>query len=409
MSSTPPLEGKNRDPYPEALWTHPEPDVDRTIHLGDAYGVKDGDDITPALRSTLDDRTEILVPEGSYTLDRSVLQGHYTDLALRAEPSADLWGVEMDYGTRDDTVLDFDAADGTLLVENIVFRGTLDGCANARWRCDAHTPSSEVVLKHVRLVDGEDCNPDIDSGTQGWYVGSDGNHAGTLRLLWCEASGFMDNGTYVDGYSGEGRGQCIVVGGYYENNNIANVRLGTDHSTAYRVTVVVDDPSQDTGVTKNFRGIRVRRPTETDSTSDNAILIDDCDLYHTSDTPATASIALAKYLNPDSSGLVRNCRIRNDSDDMYAVIDQSPPGTDWEFEELHITGSGDTRAIGVPSSAVVDDPEEPDLDPWWGEDVRATEEESDDSGLPADLPDSWRRLYDSVVDSFGARDRGLET
>ncbi len=392
--TTPPIPGPNRDPWPDALWDHPMPNTTSTVNLNEE-GLTQGATIDPYFDLHVSNNTRVEIEPGTYQWNRTEPSGNWQDVHIIG--LGDFGDVVLDIGTNNNNGININASgDSVLLIENLTVVGTLtDG--NNRIRSDARTEGSEVIWKRCRLLDGNAAG--VSSGAQGWYVGSHNGstpHVGTLRLLWCQADWFVDNGCYLDGYAGAQRGQTIVVGGLYQNNNISHVRLGNDYSTAYRVTIDVYDYRG--SYTRNQRGFWLRRPDGTESTPENEVLVDNCDIRYASGTVGTGAVTLTQHLGSSASGLIRNVRIENNSNDVYAVFDGSGGSVDYRFEDIHITGSGDTRAINVPSSAIVSNPDSPNMEPWWG-----LEEDPGDPSDPTALnPDrtSWLRRYVPEVDRF---------
>ena len=391
--------GPNRDPYPQALWDHPMPNTTSTVNLNDE-GLSDGDTIDPYLNSHVSNHTRVEIEPGTYHWNRTRPTGNFAHVHIIG--LGDFGDVVWDMGSNNNRGLNLNAANGILLMENITITGTLtDG--NNRLRSDARTEDAEVIWKRCRLMDGNASG--VYDGAQGWYIGSHNGaspHVGTLRLLWCQANWFVDNGVYADGYAGAQRGQVIVVGGLYQNNNITHVRLGNDYSTAYRVTI--DTWAYRGTYTRNQRGFWLRRPDNTESTPENDVWVDNCDIRYGSSVVGTAAVAEDRRLPSDAGGKVRNVRIENNSNNIYAVYRHPDSNSTYQYEDIHITGSGDTRTFNIPSSSVVSNPDSVNINPWWG-----LEEDPGSPGDPHPSPiddklnvdrTSWRRRYVPEVDRF---------
>lgn len=375
-----PLPGPNRDPWPEALWTHPEPDIQNTVTLN----VSPGQDITGPLEDALDDHTRIEIPAGAYDFsDRTVLGGtweHMHVVGLGETPG----GVTLDIGTGQGGSLGVrtDSDGSVVILENIDIAGTVSGRSRG-FRVDAQHPNSEIILKRYRLLDGEERNSD---GTAGWYAGSmresgDNGNEGTIRFLWSMANKFGDNGIYVDGptspefaSSDDGYGQIIVVGGLYSNSNISNIRLGMPYSTVYGATILMDDPvSHSSG--KNYRGMRWRRPSADDRIpvkwpEYNHLFVNSDIYYDDVDTEGGRPMVFASKLVQHSNGIVKDVRIHNDATGP-AIQDKTSWGVDstWEFINVHVTGRYTDVDVNLqdspdPGSSSADTAS---TDPWWGD------------------------------------------
>ena len=349
--------------YPEYLWDYPEPNTTRTVNLNDR-GLSEGDVIDPYLNEHFGNGVRVEIEPGEYRWNRSAPHGSYRNAAMVG--LGDFGDVTFNLTSSGrNRGLNVLCTGGTILWENITIRGGME-VGNNRIRCDARTTDSEVVFKHVRMPDGNVDGIPRGEGTQGVYAGGSA-HVGTLRMLWCHIEGFVDNGIYADGWAGEGRGQVIVAGGLYKNNNISNIRLGNDFSRVYKATVVVEDHYPHSQ-TRNQRGIRIRRPHQSESTRNNNILIDDTDIYYERGVVGTACISAEAHLNRHSHVTVRNTRVKNDSDDIYAILNNGDGRL--VLDDVHVTGRGETRIIRATSQRnMPSNPEEPNLDPWWGEGV----------------------------------------
>ena len=377
--------------YPEYLWDYPEPSTASTVNLNDR-GLSDGDLIDPYLDQYFRDGVRVEIEPGEYMWNRSAPHGSYQNAAMVG--LGEVGDVVFRHTARGtERGLNVLCTGGTILWENITIRGGLkDG--NCRIRCDARSTSSEVVFKHVRLLDGNRDGMPRGGGTQGVYAGG-AAHVGVLRMLWCHVEGFVDNGVYADGWAGAGRGQVIVAGGLYKNNNISQVRVGNDHSRVYKATVVVEDDYPHSQ-TRNQRGIRIRRPHDSESTNNNNIIIDDCDIWYERGVVGTALVSGEPHLNRHSHVTVRNCRIQNNSDDIYAILNRGD-GT-FIVDNCHVTGRGETRVLGATSQRnMPSNPQEPDLDPWWGDDVELGDGDSgnEDSGNVEQPEDTVKFVIDS--------------
>ncbi|MFC7116180.1 hypothetical protein ACFQH2_16240 [Natronoarchaeum sp. GCM10025703] len=305
-----------------------EPDVDdpNVVHLGEE-GMKEGDDAGAWLSDYIDDGMEIIVPAGTYDYStRAFTRGHgsgYADLVVRGE--GEFGDVVFDHGDGYTFSEVIAANGGDVLVDNITWRGVADGNGNITAR--AHD-GDEVTLRRVARPDGSN-----DNG-EGVFVRPE--HAGVVTLEDCWMEAFTDNGVYgsAPGGSSGNNGEVNVIGGLYRNNNIANIRVGGSNSTVDGATVVLTDQQREqwgSSRSVNMRGIWVREGTDGKG---HDITIKNCDVY--SELPYAPI-----EVNPrdgGGSGVIEDTRVYNEGD-ATAV---GHLGGDWESDNLHITGDGDT-------------------------------------------------------------------
>ncbi len=159
---------------------------------------------------------------------------------------------------------------------------------------------------------------------------------GTITYRNCHLERFENNGLYAS----LGTGPVHIEGGFYRNNNVSAVRLGTDGSSVRGATFRVDDPPSDFG---NCRGIRL---------ADGAgpVEIENCELYMTSGRGTGAIVGAfnsgsfsvrdtAIYVGPEYSTVGSGGRRTS-----YAIY--VDPATDGEvgsrtIENTVIKGAGD--------------------------------------------------------------------
>jgi len=301
-------------------------DDPNVVHLGEE-GMEEGDDAGAWLADYIDDGMEIIVPAGTYEYStRAFTRGHgsgYADLVVRGE--GEFGDVVFDHGD-DYTFSEVIAANGgDVLVDNITWRGVADGNGNITVR--AHD-GDEVTLRRVARPDGSN-----DHG-EGVFVRPE--HAGVVTLEDCWMEAFTDNGVYgsAPGVTHGNNGEVNVIGGLYRNNNIANIRVGGSNSTVDGATVVLTDQQREqwgSSVSVNMRGIWVREGTDGKG---HDITIKNCDVY--SELPYAPI-----EINPrdgGGSGVIEDTRVYNEGDSPAV----GHLGGDWESDNLHITGDGDT-------------------------------------------------------------------
>ena len=300
-----------------------------TVDLGDE-GLEDGDTIDGYLEDYFDSGNVVHIPPGDYRWNGGGLSGSYSNAALigDGEPGA----VRFHHPDGEYRYNAVRAQSGEVRLENITIRGALTG-EEGKLRAEARGSDATMVLDKIWQPDGVVEGHDA----VGFYVGR--QHAGTVKFVDCYAEDFSDNGLYASGPGGSSGsdGRVIVEGGLYKNNNICNVRLGSDNSVARGVTMVHDADSPKNDGVINQRNLRIRQP------GDN-IVVENCDIYH----------ALGSYYPVDmssqfsgGSGVIRNTRIYTNSSSM--AVGNHDSG--WSVENVHLTGDGNFD-IGIPSSGV---------------------------------------------------------
>ena len=162
-----------------------------------------------------------------------------------------------------------------------------------------------------------------DGGTSGDGVGIYVNTKGTLTLRDCRVEDFGNNGLYASGSEGPVR----VEGGFFRNNDVASVRLGSPGSSVKGTDFEVSNPAKDDG---NYRAIRI-------SDGPGPVTIEDVDIRLKSGQ-GTGGIVCAF---DGGSFDLRNSRIHVSPD--YTIV-----GTD------RTTG----HAVMVDDASGVDDPGE---------------------------------------------------
>ncbi len=219
---------------------------------------------------------------------------------------------------------------GESTIRDVSYLGT---CSNQLGvsRAEVRDPDGEAHFERF-----EARNTNDNETLTGLYVGS--NHAGSLTFEDCTFSGFSDNGLYASAPGGQnGRdGDVAVIGGHYENNNIANVRLGSTGATARDVTVVVDSNVPGWGQ-RNARGIRLRNNDEQ--------LIENCEIRFGEE--AADSFGAVVFHGNNGGATVRDTAIELDSDSTPAIRAFSPETSAESppvFQNITVTG---TAAGGV--------------------------------------------------------------
>jgi len=217
-------------------------------------------------------------------------------------------------------------ADGDAVVSNIR-SSDQDNNQISMFRVVVTDALATAVIEDIRLD-----NHTSDSWQTGIFVGKE--HAGDLVFRDCEVQSCTDNGLYASAPGlpdGEG-GIVHVEGGTYRNNNVANVRLGSDGSVARGVTSISDSPPLSDGeVSANARGFRLR--------SGHGQLIEDCRVWITDNSRFTHGGIVFHETNGGAT--VRNTQIDINRDETPAIRLFRPSTDNPEtptFENVEITG-----------------------------------------------------------------------
>lgn len=219
------------------------------------------------------------------------------------------------------------AAVGDATVANISASGRCDGQI-AQFRLDVLEPDARAVVDNLRID-----SQLRDEWFTGIFVGEP--HAGELVFRNCDVQGYTDNGLYASapGLEDGAGGTVNVEGGTYRNNNVANVRLGTEGSTARGVTSISDtSPPSDGDVTPNARGFRLR--------SGQGQLIDRCTVRVASGSKFTHGGIV--FHESNGGATVRDTTVEINRDDTPAIRLFDPineHSTTPVFDGVGITGT----------------------------------------------------------------------
>ncbi|QLG27383.1 right-handed parallel beta-helix repeat-containing protein [Halorarum halophilum] len=324
---------------------------DTVVDLAAAGAETSGEtSVVSLLEETMADDTLVYLPAGRYQLDARVQCLEFENLGIVGPeavivPAAGFSDYFFDLGRPDRAsgllveglTFDFRAPQtgsrplnalvaDDLLVRDLDVVGAQDAGGEGL-RVDVTHPEGTGVVDRLRLPDGATV-----PGVTGCFVGS--THRGNIRFQDCRIEGYHDNGLYAD----PDHGSVEVIGGYYANSNISNVRVGAD-SVVRNVHVRCDSaPASYT----NMRGIRL--------THGQDVLVDNCTVEMEQVTGSDGGIALGKSL---ASATVRNTEIRIDADGINAIkvkhaVDPVRADRAISFEDVTITGTAaDDAAIEI--------------------------------------------------------------
>lgn len=357
------LDGQPREPTPPTeteTETPEEPSIPHADEFGtvvDAVAAGADPDGEEPINAFLDehaaDDTLLSFPEGTYRLQPLEL-AEYRHLGIAAagetpptfvaEPGRCLGGRpyllfdQFDEFLLDHVEFDFSGEStggeirmnltGDATVSNVTATG---GCDEqiAMFRVDVLDGDATASIENLNIDNRAD-----DIALTGVYVGR--RHAGEVAFRNCEVQGFTDNGLYASapGLEDGGKGIVRVEDGTYRNNNISNVRLGSEGSIASGVTSISDSPPPTTenSPPANARGFRLR--------NGQGQVIEECTVRITENSRFTHGGIVFHQTNGGAD--VRNTTIEVDRNDTPGIRmfprDQNHSGTPL-FEGVEITGN----------------------------------------------------------------------
>jgi hypothetical protein len=320
-----------------------------------------GSAVDPVIDQYAADDTLLVFPDGTYKLNRLLLSGLRNFGLAAAEGATPTVVPGQSRSAQGEVLVQFSGGDGWLLqgfefdyrrdgyggriqllpsgdvtVRDVHVRGQFPDntfCA----RIDVRSSSGVGLVENVVARGGTRDNDD----SCGIFVGKP--HAGELTLRNCNVEGFSNNGVYASapGLPDGGNGPVKVEGGLYRNNNIANVRIGSEGSYVRDATVVVDERPPEIHGVVNARGIRVRDRQDQ--------VIENCDVLMSA---AHGSGGLVLH-SEAGRVFVRNTRVRVTTGGHNAIRAKSPSrggSVGPVFDGVSVTGTAD-----APDAAVVAD------------------------------------------------------
>lgn len=191
-----------------------------------------------------------------------------------------------------------------LVVRDVSVLGTLD-VDETMIRIDVTGESGTGLVERLKLPDGAI----YDSQSYGCFVGS--TNRGDITFRDCHVAGFPNNGIYAEPPAG----RMAVIGGRFENNDVANVRVGGGERGLVRgVHVRCDTAPEEFG---NMRGIRLRQGTGT--------VIEDSFVELLDVTASDGAITIASEMN---AATIRNTHVRIDRDNVAGILAKPPRTND---------------------------------------------------------------------------------
>ncbi|MFC7134045.1 MULTISPECIES: right-handed parallel beta-helix repeat-containing protein [Salinibaculum] len=323
---------------------------DTVVDLAEAGADTEANEsVVDVLEDNLTDDTLVYLPPGRYLVDRTMRAKSFVNLGIVGKeativPEPGFGSVFFDLGRPgqasdllfEDVTFDFREpgvgsrpvsalVDDGLVVRNLFVTGRQD-TGQGMLRVDVTDADGTGLVENLQIPDGAV----FETSSNGVLVGD--NHTGTIRFENCRVEGFPDNGLYADPQ----HGSVEVVGGYYANSNIANVRIGND--SVVRDVHVRCDAAPDQF--SNMRGIRI--------THGDGAVVEDCTVEMRRVAGSDGGITFGKGCE---SATVKDTRIRVDADNVNAVQIKHPEGVAGderiELDSLKITG-------GAASSSAVE-------------------------------------------------------
>lgn len=310
--------------------------------------------ITELITNQAGDDTALVFPDGRYLIEPIVLSD-LRNFSMQAAPNADpvfvpagpsedlgKWlvrltsvdrlhfeGISFDFSTEGHGGMIYVLGTGDFTVRNVTVDGPLPADTSA-FRFDVVERDSRGLVENLSLPDGSE----PDSTSVGIYVGSD--HAGTLTFRNCTVENFPNNGLYASSPGREdalagANGPVQVEGGRYRNNNIANVRLGSNGSYIKDAEIVVDEEPPPVNGSINARGIRFR--------ARGGHLVENCDVRI--EHPSVSSLGGIVVHKASRNVRVRNTSITVESESVPAINVLAPEsgGSSSSFENVDVRGS----------------------------------------------------------------------
>ncbi|MFC6733674.1 hypothetical protein [Haladaptatus sp. DYSN1] len=139
---------------------------------------------------------------------------------------------------------------------------------------------------------------DLDAFPAGCFVGPD--NLGELTFKDCHIVGFPNNGLYAS----SSVGPVNVIGGFYQNNGIANVRVSSP-AVVRGVHILCD--SAPAGF-QNMRGLRLR--------NGESVLVEDCTIEMLDVTYSEGGIVIESLME---SATIRNTKVVTSADGVPAI------------------------------------------------------------------------------------------
>jgi hypothetical protein len=309
-----------------------EPVTGTVIDLRDE-GLQPGDRIDRYLDRHMGKNTTVVFPAAEYEWRGGGFPDAFDHTILRAEGGQATFHIPKGLNSTANVRV-IGGGEQSSWIQNITFRGKKGkGSFFRPWSTDR---DSSVVFDSVKMPDGGTRGP----ASNAYFVPR--RHTGTIEFRDCRVEGFTDNGIYASAPGRKGRphnnGNVKVIGGFYRNNNIANVRVGGRGSVIRGVTSIHDRKAISTSKHRykvNQRGFWAKDMAR-------STVIEDCKLVQSIDSGYAIRLG-GGHGGEKSSGVVQNCRIENNIDQPPIMVKAG----DWRGSRNRFSGSGEQRPKGL--------------------------------------------------------------
>lgn len=273
--------------------------------------------IVPQLEAQAGEDTLLYFPSGRYLMDEVWRHRRFSNLGVVGDgativPLEGYTGNLFGLGSEDGAArlrfegFEFDLTEPEsipvplrgMVTEELVVRDITVTGRGRKCRFDVTGPDGAGRVERLRRPDGG-----VDQA--GCFVGP--KNRGTLTFIDCRLSGFPDNGLYASPSEGPVR----VFGGFYHNNDIANIRVSSP-SLVRGVHVRCDRTPPGF---QNMRGIRIRHGHGRVVVEDS--LVEMLEGVHRS----SGAVVVEPHMG---TATVRNSRIRASADGVPAINARSP-------------------------------------------------------------------------------------
>jgi len=352
-------------------------EFDRTLDAVEDIGLDPGDTVTNDFISGIEDGTLLRFPAGRFRWDPGVIVEKCDRIGFLGSPLGT--EIEVPAGANDRLLRIEDAVDITF--ENFTVDQTNDDAVgsfllwghdsvhveNVRFRGRANRDDRiESSAFNIKVLDPDGVGTVrnwVDRAGSGWasYNESNGRigalvrdgHRGTIRFVDCDLREFGNNALYAS----RCQGNVQVVDSYFENNNVASVRIGGKGSYAEGCRFVVSEeryegPRENEDGAFHMRGVLIEDSHADFGQKEPGAAVRDCS-FLMEENP-TGAPAVEVWSNGRSLS-VENTTIRYDATgpsvirrEDYGSKGRHPPGEPprWlRLDSVTVEGDGETDHI----------------------------------------------------------------
>lgn len=352
-------------------------EFDQTLDVVEDIELDRGGTVTNDLIAGIEDGTLLRFPAGRFRWDPGARVEECDRIGFIGSPLGT--EVEVPAGVNERLLRIEDAAEITF--ENFTVDQTNDGAVgsflfwshdalhvqNVRFRGRANREDRvEPSAFNLKLLEPDGVGTVqnwVDRAGSGWasYNGSNGRigalvrngHRGTLRFVDCDLREFGNNALYASRCQGD----VQVSDSYFENNNVASVRIGGDGSFVEGCRFVVSEdryegPRENEDEAFHMRGVLIEDSHAELGQKESGAVVRDCTFF-IEENP-TGAPAIEVWSNGRSLS-VENTTIRYDATgpsvirrENYGSKGRHPPGEPPRWLRLNgvrVDGNGETRRI----------------------------------------------------------------